>query len=69
MTSRERIIAASERCEPDRLPTFEWSISRQIIDAFAPGGGEVDFVEAVDATKSAAPPRINRSRCSTQTPS
>ena len=32
MTSRERIIAALERREPDRLPTFEWRISRPIIE-------------------------------------
>jgi uroporphyrinogen decarboxylase len=46
MTSRERVIAALERREPDRLPTFEWRISRPIIEAFAPGGDEGDFVEA-----------------------
>jgi hypothetical protein len=33
MTSRERVIAALERREPDRLPTFEWRISRPIIEA------------------------------------
>ncbi len=46
MTSRERIIAALEREEPDRLPNFEWKISRPLIDAFAPGGTEYDFIEA-----------------------
>ncbi len=46
MTSRERIIAALERKEPDLLPTFEWKISKPLIDAFTPGGDEFDFIEA-----------------------
>ncbi len=46
MTSRERIIVALERKEPDRLPNFEWKISRPMIEAFAPGGTEYDFIEA-----------------------
>jgi hypothetical protein len=36
MNSQERIVAALERQKPDRLPTFEWKISRHIIDAFSP---------------------------------
>lgn len=47
MTSRERIIAALERKEPDRLPNFEWKISGPMIEAFAPGGTEYDFIETV----------------------
>ncbi len=47
MTSRERIIATLEREEPDRLPNFEWKISRPMIEAFVPGGTEYDFIEAV----------------------
>ena len=43
MNSRERIITALERKEPDRLPTFEWRVSQPIIEAFAPGGTEWDF--------------------------
>ena len=46
MNSRERIIAALERRVPDRLPTFEWKVSRHLIDFFAPGGDLSDFVEA-----------------------
>jgi hypothetical protein len=46
MNSSERVIAALERREPDRLPTFEWRVSQPIVDAFAPGGDEGDFVEA-----------------------
>jgi uroporphyrinogen decarboxylase len=45
MNSRERIIAALERREPDRLPTFEWKVAQPIIDAFVPGGSEWDFAE------------------------
>jgi len=48
MNSRERIIATLNREEPDRLPTFEWKVSRPIIDAFCPGGTEMDFVEAAE---------------------
>jgi len=46
MNSTERIIAALERRQPDRLPTFEWKISQHVIEAFAPGGNLFDFVEA-----------------------
>jgi uroporphyrinogen decarboxylase len=46
MTSKERLIAALERREPDRLPTFEWKISQPLIDEFAPGWSEYDFIEA-----------------------
>ena len=46
MNSRERVIAALERREPDRLPTFEWLTSQPIIDAFSPGGSLMDFIEA-----------------------
>jgi len=46
MNSRERIVAALERKAPDRLPTFEWRIAPVLIQAFAPGGDEGDFVEA-----------------------
>lgn len=45
MTSRERVITALERKEPDRLPTFEWKVSPHLIDRFVPGGDEVDFVK------------------------
>jgi len=48
MNSRERIIAALERKEPDRLPTFEWKTCQPLIDAFVPGGNELDFVEAAE---------------------
>lgn len=48
MNSHERIIAALERREPDRLPTFEWKVAQPVIDAFVPGGSEWDFAEAVD---------------------
>jgi len=48
MTSYERIITALERREPDRLPTFEWRISQSIIDAFCPGGTELDFAEKMN---------------------
>jgi uroporphyrinogen decarboxylase len=47
MTSRERIIAALERREPDRLPNFEWKISGPMIKALAPGGTEYDFIETM----------------------
>jgi uroporphyrinogen decarboxylase len=48
MNSQERIVAALERQQPDRLPTFEWKVSRHIIDAFSPGGNEADFVDAAE---------------------
>jgi uroporphyrinogen decarboxylase len=48
MNSRERILTALQRKEPDRLPTFEWKISQPIIEAFAPGGDELDFIEEAE---------------------
>lgn len=46
MNSRERVIAALERRQPDRLPTFEWKVSPHLIEAFTPGGDLFDFIEA-----------------------
>jgi uroporphyrinogen decarboxylase len=38
MTSRERVIAALERKEPDRVPLFEPIIDPKVIDGALPGG-------------------------------
>ena len=46
MTSKQRIFAALERREPDRLPSFEWKISPHLIEEFSPGGSEYDFIDA-----------------------
>jgi uroporphyrinogen decarboxylase len=46
MNGHQRIIAALERRQPDRVPTFEWFIDRKVTQALA---GTEDILEAVDA--------------------
>lgn len=45
MTSRQRVIRALERKEPDRVPTFEWAIDRKVRRALT---GTEDNLEAID---------------------
>ena len=37
MNSRERVIAALERKQPDRVPLVEWVIDEGVMDAMLPG--------------------------------
>ena len=37
LTSAERVMRALRREEPDRVPTFEWLISRKVREALVPG--------------------------------
>jgi uroporphyrinogen decarboxylase len=37
MTSRERVMRALARQEPDRVPTFEWLIAKKVREALCPG--------------------------------
>ncbi|HUU09297.1 MAG TPA: uroporphyrinogen decarboxylase family protein [Phycisphaerae bacterium] len=37
LTSRERVMRALKREEPDRVPHFEWLIARKVREALAPG--------------------------------
>lgn len=37
MTPRERVLAALQRQEPDRVPHFEWLVDRKVRDALLPG--------------------------------
>jgi len=46
MNGHERIIAALERRQPDRVPTFEWFIDKKVTQALV---GTDDILEAVDA--------------------
>jgi len=44
MNSRDRVFAALERREPDRVPLLEWSIDPKVIEAIYPGYSYFDFV-------------------------
>ncbi len=46
MTSHERIVAALQRRQPDRVPTFEWSIDPRVCRALT---GSEDALEAIEA--------------------
>ncbi|KAA3654999.1 MAG: hypothetical protein DWQ04_33885 [Chloroflexi bacterium] len=48
MTSRERVLAAIQRQEPDRIPTFEWDIDPGLINSMTGGGSYEDFIEKFD---------------------
>lgn len=44
MNSRDRVFAALERKEPDRVPLLEWSIDAKVIEAIYPGCSYFDFM-------------------------
>lgn len=48
MNSRDRVIAALRREEPDRVATFEWDIDQNVIQALCPGCSYFDFVEKMN---------------------
>lgn len=48
MTSKERVIKALKREEPDRLPTFEWIIHPRIIKALTGQESEIEFIRQMD---------------------
>jgi uroporphyrinogen decarboxylase len=48
MNSEERVMGALRREPIDRVPTFEWEISRKLIEIFTPGADMADFVEYMD---------------------
>lgn len=43
MNSRERVIAALERRQADRIPLVEWVIAEEVMDALLPGKGYYEF--------------------------
>ena len=43
--SRDRIVAALERREPDRVPLFELTINPKVIEQISPGTSYYDFIE------------------------
>jgi len=45
VNSRERVFAALERLEPDRVPVVEWVIDPRVIDGIYPGCTYLEFVE------------------------
>jgi len=48
MTSRERVIAALERREPDLVPIHEADIHKHVVQEVVPGGTYYDLVEELD---------------------
>jgi uroporphyrinogen decarboxylase len=44
MTSRERVIAALKRQEPDRVPTFEWIINPNVMEKMTGQRDEIEFI-------------------------
>ena len=47
MNSRDRVFAALERREPDRVPMLEWSIDPKVRDAIYPECSYFDFLERI----------------------
>jgi len=48
MNSKERIIATLECKEPDRIPVFEWVVSKKVIKAVTGSEDPVELVEELD---------------------
>jgi uroporphyrinogen decarboxylase len=45
MNSRERVFAALERQEPDRVPVVEWVIDPHVMEGIYPGSTYLEFVD------------------------
>jgi len=48
VTSRERVLAALRRQEPDRVPTFEWILNPDVIEKMTGSRSEIKFVKQMD---------------------
>ncbi len=47
MSNLDRVLTAIRREEPDRVPTFEIDISRNVIEGIKPGISYEDFIEEI----------------------
>ena len=45
LSSFERIKTVLQLQEPDRIPTFEWSINEKVRNGLFPGSSDFDFAE------------------------
>lgn len=56
MCSRERVLAATKRQIPDRVPHFEWGYDKPIIKSLTKGGDYEDLIDLydIDAVMSGA---------------
>ena len=48
MNGYDRVLAALERREPDRIPMMEWMIHPKVIEGLCPGGDLFSLVEKLD---------------------
>jgi uroporphyrinogen decarboxylase len=48
MNSEERVINSLKRMEVDRIPTFEWSIDKKVINKMINGASEEEFIYKMD---------------------
>jgi len=46
--SKERVIKALKREEPDRIPTFEWIINPDVIEKMTGQRDEIEFIKMMD---------------------
>jgi uroporphyrinogen decarboxylase len=60
MNSRERMCKVLNHELPDRIPTFEHSIHKRIVESICPGGTYADVVEKLDLDAIAASYRLER---------
>ncbi len=54
MNGYDRVVAALEHREPDRVPIMEFSVHPRVIEALCPGGDYLDLVEQLDLDGAAA---------------
>lgn len=62
MTSQRRVITALERKIPDRVPTLEFVIDSQVIEALHPGSDYIDFVGPFGLDAVAVRPNMKREK-------
>ena len=48
LNSEDRIIKTLKLEQTDRIPTYEWTIDKKIIEAISPGKNYREFVDIMD---------------------
>lgn len=62
MSSLERIITVLQKRIPDRVPHFEFSIHRKVIESIIPGADKYDFFEKMGLDAISVRPNMKRKK-------
>jgi uroporphyrinogen decarboxylase len=62
LNSLERIITVLKKGIPDRVPHFEFSVHRKVIESIIPGADKYDFFEKIGLDAISVRPNMNRNK-------